>query len=66
MAVRKYPKPQVSLGYTPKELAFITSTEPKKIRRLLRKGKLKGVQVEGRWYIRLTQVQLDKLTPKSG
>ena len=61
--IEKFPKPQISLGYTPKELAFLTHTEPKKIRRLLRKGKIKGVQIEGRWYIKLTQVQLGKLIP---
>ena len=58
---RLYPKPQISLGYTPKELAFLTHTEPKKIRRLLRKNKIKGIQIENRWYIKLTQTELGKM-----
>lgn len=43
-------------GYTPKEAALMLKTagypaDGKKVRRLLRAGKLNGVQFSGRWYI---------------
>ena len=43
-------------GYTPKEVSFMLSqagfpTDGKKIRRLLRAGKMAGIQFSGRWYI---------------
>jgi len=43
-------------GYTPKEVSFMLShagfpTDGKKIRRLLRAGKMAGTLFSGRWYI---------------
>lgn len=43
-------------GYTPKEVSLMLKqagfpTDGKKIRRLLRAGKMAGIQFSGRWYI---------------
>lgn len=43
-------------GYTPKEVSLMLNraglpTDSKKVRRLLRAGKMSGVQFSGRWYI---------------
>ena len=53
------PKPQISTGYSPKEAALILGSrfDGKKIRRLLRKGSLKGELLGGRWYIPATSIR---------
>lgn len=54
--------PATPEGYTPKEAALVLKTagfptDGKKIRRLLRSGKLDGVQFSGRWYIATKSVK---------
>lgn len=55
-------KPETPEGYTPKEAAAVVAaagfpTDGKKIRRLLRKNQLDGVQFSGRWYIPVKAVE---------
>jgi len=58
-------------GYTPKEVSFMLNqasfpTDSKKVRRLLRAGKMAGTLFSGRWYISVKSFEafINKLQAK--